>query len=173
MLKTGPREEVRRILIVVSDGLDIQSKHTLDQVISVARMAETMIFTVGTIGNGSANTGDPILETLSTQTGGYASFPLRDAPGSDPESGYLSHNQIDGTSQNKGAGTQTGELAMEGLSNLSVALQTIAQDLSEQYTVAYKPQHDAMDGSYRAITIETTRRGVVLRWKPGYFARPE
>jgi hypothetical protein len=173
MLKTGPREEVRRILIVVSDGLDIQSRHTLDQVVSMARMAETMIFTVGTVGNGFANAGDPILETLSTQTGGYASFPLRDEPGSDPESGYFSHNQIEGTSQNKGEGAQEGELAMERLSNLAVALQTIAQDLSEQYTVAYKPRHDVMDGSYRAITIETTRRGLLLRWKPGYFARPE
>ncbi len=173
MLKTGPREEVRRILVVIGDGLDVQSKHTLDQVISMARMSETMIFTVGTVANGFANAGDEILEQMSIQTGGYPSFPLRDAPGSNIESGYLSDNQIAGTSENKGVGTESGELGMDRLSNLAVALQTIAQDLSEQYTVAYRPTRDAMDGSYRAITVETTRRGVSLRWKPGYFARPE
>ncbi len=173
MLKTGPREEVRRILIVVSDGLDIQSAHTLDQVISMARMAETMIFTVGTAAHGYANVGDDILEQLALQTGGYPSFPLRNEPGSDEGSGYLAQNQIDGTSENKGSGVASGDLAMERLGNLAIALQTIAQDLSEQYTVAYRPQKGEMDGSYRSITVETTRRGIVLRWKPGYFARAE
>jgi Ca-activated chloride channel homolog len=173
MLKTGPREEVRRILIVVSDGLDVQSRHTLNQVISMARMAETMIFTVGTAPYGFANSGDELLEQMSTETGGYPSFPLRDAPGSDLESGYLSHNQIGSTSQNKAIGAQTGDLSMERLENLAVALQAIGKDLDQQYNIAYKPLRDAMDGTYRSITVETTRRGVTLRWKPGYFARAE
>ena len=173
MLKTGPREEVRRILIVVSDGLDVQSRHTIDQVISMARMAETMIFTVGTAPDGFANPGDELLEQVSTQTGGYPSFPLRDAPGSDLESGYLSHNQIGSTSQNKGVGAQSGDLSMERLENLAVALQAIGKDLDQQYNIAYKPLRDTMDGSYRSITVETTRRGLTLRWKPGYFARAE
>ena len=173
MLKTGPREEVRRILIVVSDGLDIQSRHSIDQVISMARMAETMIFTVGTAPYGFANPGDALLEKMSTETGGYPSFPLRDAPGSDFESGYLSHNQIGSTSQNKGSGAQSGELSMERLANLAVALQAIGKDLDQQYTIGYRPLRDAMDGTYRSITVATTRRGVTLRWKPGYFARAE
>lgn len=173
MLKTGPREEVRRILIVVSDGLDIQSRHTINQVISMARMAETMIFTVGTAPYGFANSGDELLEQMSTETGGYPSFPLRDAPGSDQESGYLSHNQIGESSQNKGSGAQSGDLSMERLANLAVALQAIGKDLDQQYNIAYKPLRDAMDGTYRSITVETTRRGVTLRWKPGYFARAE
>ena len=173
MLKTGPREEVRRILVVVSDGLDIQSLHTIDQVISMARMAETMIFTVGTAPYGFSNPGDTLLEKMSTETGGYPSFPLRDAPGSDLESGYLSHNQIGGTSQNKGSGAQSGALSMERLENLAVALQAIGKDLDEQFNIGYKPLRDTMDGTYRSITVETTRRGVTLRWKPGYFARAE
>jgi VWFA-related protein len=173
MLKTGPPEEVRRILIVVSDGLDIQSRHTLDQAVSMARMAETMIFTVGTAPYGFANPGDKFLEEMSTETGGYPSFPLRDAPGTDLESGYLAHNQIGDTSQNKGSGAETGELSAERLTNLVVALQTIGKELDEQYTIGYKPLRDTMDGTYRSIKVETTRRGVILRWKPGYFATAE
>jgi VWFA-related protein len=173
LMKTGPREEVRRILVVVSDGLDVQSQHTLDQVISMARMAETMIFTVGTAPDGFANPGDKFLEELSTETGGYPSFPLRNVPGADEEAGYLSHTQIGDTSQNKGLGAASGEYSMERLANLAVALQTIAKDLTEQYTIGYRPLRDAMDGSYRSITVATTRRGLVLRWKPGYFATAE
>jgi len=173
LMKTGPPEDVRRVLVVVSDGLDVQSHHTLDQAISMARMAETMIFTVGTAPYGFDNPGDKFLEEMSTQTGGYPSFPLRDAPGTDLGSGYMAHNQIGDTSQNKGEGAETGELSAERLTRLVLALQTIGKDLDEEYTIGYRPLRDALDGTYRAITVETTRRGVVLRWKPGYFATAE
>lgn len=173
MMKTGPREEVRRVLIILSDGLDVESQHTLDQAVSMARMAETMIFTVGTAAYGFDNPGDKLLAQMSTETGGYSSFPLRNAPGSDVETGNLSHGQIGDTSQNTGLGAATGEFSSERLSNLVDALQTIGHDLSEEYNVSYRPLRDAMDGTYRSIKVETTRRGVVLRWKPGYFATPE
>jgi hypothetical protein len=136
----------------------------------MARMAETMIYTVGTAAYGFSNPGDKILEELSTEAGGYPSFPLRDAPGTDLESGYLAHNQIEGTSQNKGEGAETGKLSSERLVNLVNALQAIGHSLDEQYTIGYKPLRDALDGTYRSIRVETTRRGVTLRWKPGYFA---
>jgi VWFA-related protein len=173
MLKTGSPEEMRRILIVVSDGLDVQSQHTLDQAVSMSRMAETMIFTVGTAAYGFENPGDKFLEEMSTETGGYPSFPLRNAPGTDLEAGYLSHNQIGETSQNKSLGAETGELSSDRLVHLVEALQAIGRDLDEQYTIGYKPLRDALDGTYRSINVVTTRRGVTLRWKPGYFAAAE
>jgi Mg-chelatase subunit ChlD len=173
MMKTGPREEIRRILIVVSDGMDVQSQHTLDQAVSMARMAETMIYTVGTAAYGFANPGDKFLEDLATETGGFPSFPLRHAPGSDLGSGALSHHQIGGTSQNEGEGAGTGELSADRMGNLVTALQAIGHTLDEQYTIGYKPSRDAMDGTYRTIKVETTRRGVSLSWKPGYFATAE
>ena len=85
---------------------------------------------------------------------------MRDAPGTDLESGYLSHNQIGETSQNKGLGAETGKLSSERLVNLVDALQAIGRDLDEQYTIGYKPLRDALDGTYRSIKVETTRRGV-------------
>jgi len=173
MFKTGAPEETRRILVVVSDGLDVQSQHSLDQVISMARMSETMIYTVGTAAYGFSNSGDKLLEELSAQTGGYSAFPLRDAPGTDLASGGLSNNQIEGTSQNRGAGAETGRYSAERLMNLVTALQAIGRDLNEQYTISYRPTRDALDGTYRSIKVETTRSGVILRWKPGYFAKAE
>ncbi len=173
MLNAGAPEEMRRVLVVVSDGLDVESQHTLDQTISLARMAEVMIYTVGTAAYGFDNPGDKMLEQLSGQTGGYPSFPLRNAPGTDLESGSLSHGQIGSTSQNKAEGAETGELSAERIGNLVGALQVIGHDLSEQYLISYKPIRNVLDGSYRTITVETTRRGVTLRWKPGYFATAE
>jgi len=173
MRKTGSPEDVRRILIVLSDGLDTQSQHTVDQAVSMSRMAETMIYTVDTAAYGFSNPGDKLLEDISTETGGYPSYPLREAPGTDLETGYLSHGQIGETSQNKGLGAETGKFSAERLINLADALQAIGRNLDEQYTIGYKPLRSALDGTYRSIRVVCTRRGVILRWKPGYFATPE
>ena len=76
MRKTGPPEEMRRILVVLSDGLDVQSQHTLDQAVSMARMTETMIYTVGTAAYGFSNPGDKLLEDISTRNRWLLIFPL-------------------------------------------------------------------------------------------------
>lgn len=173
MRKTGPAEDNRRVLVVLSDGLDVQSQHTLDQVISMSRRMETMVYTVGTAAYGFTNPGDKLLEDLSTQTGGYPSFPMRVAPGADYETGYMSHGQIGDTSQNKGLGAATGKFSADRLVHLADALQFIGRDLDEQYTLGYRPLRDAFDGTYRNIKVVTAKRGVFLRWKPGYFATAE
>ncbi len=170
MSKSGMPEEVRRILVVLSDGLDVQSQHTLDQAVSMARITETMVYTVGTAAYGYDNPGDKLLDDLSAETGGYPSFPLRESPGTDLETGYLSHGQIGDSSQNKGLGAETGRFSAERLVNLADALQVIGRDLDEEYTIGYKPIRDSLDGTYRSIKVVTSRRGVYLRWKPGYFA---
>ncbi len=170
MAKSGQPEDVRRILVVLSDGLDVQSQHTLDQAVSMARMTETMVYTVGTATYGYSNPGDKLLEDLSTETGGYPSYPLRETPGTDLETGYLSHGQIGDTSQNKGLGAETGRFSAERLVNIAETLELIGRNLDEQYTIGYKPIRDDLDGTYRSIKVVTSRHGVTLRWKPGYFA---
>jgi VWFA-related protein len=170
MRNAGPAEDMRRILVVLSDGLDVQSQHTLDQAVSISRMTETMIYTVGTAAYGFTNPGDKMLEELASETGGYPEFPLRAAPGTDLETGYLSHGQVGETSQNKGLGAETGEFSAQRLVHLADALQAIGRSLDEQYTIGYRPTRDALDGTYRTIKVVSTRRGIALRWKPGYFA---
>jgi VWFA-related protein len=173
MRKTGSAEDVRRILIVLSDGLDAQSVRTLDEVVSMARMAETMIFTISTAAYGYTNPGDKLLADISTATGGYPSFPLREQAGTDLETGYLSHGQIGETSQNKGLGAETGKFSADRLIQLADSMEAVGRSLDEQYSLSYRPIRDVLDGTYRNIKVVCTRRGVILRWKPGYFATAE
>ncbi len=170
---SGSPEETRRVLIILSDGLDVQSEHTLDQAVSIARMTETMIYTIGTAAYGFTNPGDKLLDDLSAETGGYSAFPLRIAPGADMETGYLSHGQVGETSQNKGLGADTGRFSAERLVNLANALEAVGRSLDEQYELGYRPQKGVLDGTYRTIKVEIARKGVNVRWKPGYFAMPE
>jgi len=41
MMHAGLPEQMRRVLVVMSDGLDVQSTHSFDEVVSMAHLAET------------------------------------------------------------------------------------------------------------------------------------
>ncbi len=173
MLNSGPPEQFRRVLVVVSDGIDVQSHHTFDEAISMARRAETVTYLIANARYGFTNPGDKVLGDIAQLTGGAAFFPLREGVGSDLETGYLSHGQIGDTSQNKGLGAETGKFSAEKLVRLADALESIGRELNDQYSLGYTPTNDAMDGTYRAIRVEVARKGVQVRTKTGYFATLE
>jgi VWFA-related protein len=173
MMHAGEPESTRRILVVFSDGYDVQSQHSLDEAISMARKAETMIYTIGNAAYGFTNPGDDILQAFSEGTGGGAYFPLREAPGTDLETGYLSHGQIGETSQNKGLGAETGTFSAQRLVHIADAMEAISHELGAQYEIGYTPTNGALDGTYRSIRVLLARKGVTCRWKPGYFATAE
>ncbi len=173
MLRLGPRAETRRVLVVISDGLDAQSEHTLDEAVSMAHRAETIIYTIGNAAWGYNNTGDKVLEDISQATGGAGFFPREVTPGTDMLTGYLSHGQIGETSQNKGLGASTGTFSAQRLMAIADSLEAIQRELNDQYNLGYTPTNPTMDGTYRTIKVETLRKGVELRAKPGYFATPE
>jgi VWFA-related protein len=173
MLQTGPPENSRRVIVLISNGLDVQSTHTLDEALSMARKAETLIYIIGNAAYGYTNPGDEILERLAGDTGGAAYFPLRKSPGTDMATGYLSHGQIGETSQNKGLGAETGTFSAQRLVQLADSLEAIGRELNDQYTIGYTPIKSALDGTYRSIKVVVRRKNVEVRWKPGYFAAAE
>lgn len=173
MVRAGLPEDTRRVLVVVSDGVDIQSEHSLDEALSMAHRAETAIYTIGNAAYGYTNPGDKVLEKIAEETGGAALFPLKATPGVDFVTGYLSHGQIGDTSQNKGLGASTGIYSAERLVRLADSLEAISRELNEQYNIGYTPTSRTLDGTYRSIRVVALRKGVQIRWKPGYFALAE
>jgi VWFA-related protein len=173
MMKAGPPDNVRRVLVVISDGRDVQSRRTFDEVVSMAHRSGTVIYALGNAAWGYDNPGDKILEQLADATGGAALFPRAETPGTDLQTGYLSHGQIEGTSQNKGLGAGTGIYSATRLMQLAESLDAIGRELNEQYTLAYTPTNSDLDGTFRTIRIEPLRKDLTLRYKPGYFASAE
>ena len=76
MLKAGQPEGTRRVLVVISDGLDLRSEHTLEEAISMAHRAETVIYTIDNSAYGYSNPAGKILERLSADTGVALFTPL-------------------------------------------------------------------------------------------------
>jgi VWFA-related protein len=55
--------------------------------------------------------------------------------------------------------------------DLEPVLPELAQELRSVYSVAYYPQNQEFGGAWRKVTVEVGRSGVVIRARPGYFAR--
>ena len=53
---------------------------------------------------------------------------------------------------------------------LEEAFDQIAEELRSQYTLGYYPRNTARDGSFRKIKIETTRPGLKVLARKGYYA---
>ncbi|HEV2491925.1 MAG TPA: VWA domain-containing protein [Terriglobia bacterium] len=128
-----PEPYLRRVMIVISDGLDNQSQHTREEALSMAQRAEVAIFAVSTNRSGISTRGDKVLTRLADETGGRAFFPF--------EARDLASN-----------------------------FQEIARELRSQYSLAYVSTNKAHDGSFRAISLQTTEKGLHIQAKNGYFA---
>lgn len=168
--EAGPREQTRRVLILISDGIDVASKHSLEEAISMAHRAETSIYTIGNTPYGFDNPGAKYLEKVAENTGGTAFFPERKTPGTDFLTGYLSHGQFDSLEQNKGLGAETGIYTAQKMLALADSLDAIRRQLTNQYLIGYTSTDNALDGTYRKIRVIADRKGVIIRYKPGYFA---
>jgi VWFA-related protein len=72
-LKQGNRD--RKALILISDGGDNVSKHTLTQVIDMARHSSAIIYAIGIFDEQDGDQNPAVLKRLTKETGGEAFFP--------------------------------------------------------------------------------------------------
>jgi len=137
----------RKALIVLSDGLDTGSPHSLPDAIQSVQEAETVVYAIkyvdpeitpsqagvskrGASIRGLANRG---LERLTDETGGYT-FP-------NPED------------------------------KLAEVFARIEQDLRNQYVLGFTPPEDARDGRFHKLEVRAQRRNLVVRARVGYYAQ--
>ena len=72
-LQTGSRE--KRVLIVISDGGDNASAHTLADVLKMASQSTTLVYTIGIFDEEDPDRNPGVLRQLAGVTGGEAFFP--------------------------------------------------------------------------------------------------
>jgi VWFA-related protein len=141
-LKKGTRD--KKVLLVVTDGEDNASRHSLENAVEQAQRADAVIYTVGVFSDDdikhnhrAMKKARTALSELSNATGGLAFFP----------------ETADDTE--------------------SICTQ-IAHDIRNQYTMAYYPTNTAHDGTFRAVAVQVTPpRGagkLTVRTRTGYYA---
>ena len=77
MLTLQQTADVRKAMILVSDGDDDYSRATEDDAIKMCQRAETIVYTISTNTGPSRDKGDDVLLRISDATGGRAFFPKR------------------------------------------------------------------------------------------------
>jgi len=143
-LPVGPAVEVRRVLVVISDGDDNLSDHAKSDAVEAAMRAEACIYAISTNTEWLAVTsgtprklhmdpGDKILEEFADQSGGRVFFPYR-------------------------------------IDDLAQSFVDIGTELRSQYFIAYAPTNPLSKGEYRRIVVDTERKGLIVRTRKGYYA---
>jgi Ca-activated chloride channel homolog len=146
----GSNTDVRRVLVVISDGDDNSSDRARGAAIDMAQHAGVIIYSISTstqwasVGEGSLvgrridskfnkTEGDHVLEQMADETGGRAFFPYRE-------------------------------------DDLGQSFLDIGNELRHQYALAYSPAGRAPDGKFHTIRIQVDRKDANVRARKGYYA---
>ena len=77
MLTLQQKADVRKALVLVSDGDDDYSRATETDAIKMCQRAETIVYTISTNTGPSKDKGDEVLKRIAEATGGQAFYPTR------------------------------------------------------------------------------------------------
>jgi Ca-activated chloride channel homolog len=141
---TGPNEDIRRVLVLISDGDDNLSDHALSDAIEIADKSGVSIYSISTNNDWvTADTptpeklhlseGDKILAQYSDETGGRVFFPYR-------------------------------------IDDLAQSFLDIGNELRSQYLIGYPPPYTQEDGQFHTIQVRVDRKGLIVRTRKGYYA---
>lgn len=147
----NPETDLRRVLVVISDGDDNLSHHSRGEALEAAQRAGIVIYTISTSVNWILtdqeaaqsdpsnrkylkDEGDKVLQQFSEESGGRAFFPYH-------------------------------------VDDLAQSFSYIGNELRSQYSLAYVPSR-APDGKFHRIRIEVNAKGLQVRARKGYFATP-
>jgi VWFA-related protein len=163
----GEPFEPRRVLIVMGDGHDTASKHSLAEVLEVAQRNLITIYGLSTMAYGFANQGDPNLVRLCEETGGRVEYPL-DKDVYKDISGYLSRPSDDG---NYEIAVGTGGYAGEISSAIYRAIADLAGEITTQYVLRYTPDTFAASKGkvFHNIKVQVNLPNVKVRYRKGYY----
>jgi VWFA-related protein len=146
----GASIDLRRVLVVISDGDDTLSRRSRAEALDMAQRAGIVIYTISTSTewivsdnkSRAAQTaqrkymktdGDKALEIFANDSGGRAFFP------------YL-------------------------IDDLALSFAAIGDELRNQYSLAYVPAGRAPDGKFHKIKIEALPKDMQVRTRNGYYA---
>ncbi len=163
-LVKGEPIEPRRIIVVIGDGHDNASKHSLNEVVELAQRNLVTVYCISTEAFGFTNVSTENLVRLATETGGRVVYPLGDVY--KDTDGYLSHPSDDGNYALT-VGTGAYRSAVDG--RMYHAVSDIAGEVTTQYILRYVSDN-ASSKTYRNVKVVVDLGNVKVRARKGYYA---
>lgn len=72
-----PKHKFRRAMVILTDGLDNESRYTRDQALEMAQKADVVVYAISTNITHNETEGDKVLKYFTSETGGHAYFPFK------------------------------------------------------------------------------------------------
>jgi Ca-activated chloride channel family protein len=134
------RNEKRKAIVVISDGIDNKSRYSSDQALKAAIAANATVYTVD-MSVRFANMTEEMQRTLSI--GQLKKF-------ADKSGGKF--------------------ISTPGGAGLREAFNSIVKEMGNQYTLGYEPSNAVKDGKYRNIELKINDPKATVRTRKGYNA---
>ena len=147
--KLAPIRGGRKAIVLLTDGVDTESRNDYDQLLGYARGADVTLYAIG-LGIESQS----FIGLFGPHSRGRQSAALQTA-----------RYQLDQLSRETG-GTATFAADAE---ELAAIYARIAAELRNQYYVTFAPQADPKDRSFHKLEVKTSRPKVELRTRRGYY----
>ncbi len=132
----------RKAVVIISDGIDFGSKVSLKEAIEAAQRADIVVYTI---------------EYLDRRFQGYV------GPGGMAANGAATLRKMSG---------QTGGsfFRISRQRGLGDVFRQIEEEMRSQYSIGYSPTRELDGPGFRKITLKTSRKGVTVQARNGYYA---
>jgi len=133
-------EAGRKVIVVITDGVDTGSRKTREQAIHEAQLADTVVYSIdysdpaaygGGFGFGGGGEGD--LRKMSDETGGRV-------------------------------------FKVDRKNSLDDIFKQIQDEMRSQYAIAYSPTNPKKDGTYRKLDFKMANKDYKVQARKGYYA---
>jgi VWFA-related protein len=155
------RQQGRKALVVLSDGVDRGSKETLEKAIESAQRADTVVYS--------------ILFADDAPRGDWGSFGGRGGSGGMGRHGghrYPQEARPDGKKILERISKETGGRFFEVSRKQSIEkiYDQVQDELRGQYNLGYTPDKTDLGPGYRRIQLTARQRNLVVQARDGYYA---
>jgi VWFA-related protein len=161
------KQQGRKALIILTDGVDHGSKESLNTAIASAQRADTAVYSIlfadedayGSYGRGGYG-----------GHGGYGGGGMgRGGPGRYPQQVHP-----DGKKVLERISKETGGQLFEVKKKLSIEqiYAMIEEELRNQYSLAYTPDRPSADSTYHLIHVTVNQKDLIVQAREGYYSGP-
>jgi VWFA-related protein len=110
-------KHMKKAILLVTDGIDNSSHHTLAEAIEATKRSRVAVYTVGLLSLSGGLKAEDSLIHIAEASGGRAYFP-------------------------------------QNVDEARAAMERVARDLREQYTLGYFPSNPNLDGAWRSVRVD-------------------
>ena len=155
------KQQGRKALIILSDGVDRGSKETLATAIETAQRADTVVYSILFAGERAISEPEPV--RFWRPWNGPARRRATEIPPAE--------ERPDGKKILERISKETGGHLFEVSKKQPIdkIFSTIAEELRNQYSIGYTPASDVGPG-YHKIALTTKKKDLVVQARDGYYA---